>query len=106
LAKKGEKKIVQQDELLLRQALQELAKQAKSHFGFHEASNAKLETEKSEWGTNMDSVGQVFKVELYVYDDQRSLLNSGTMCLTRWPGTKKPPEVDGRFQDWSFHFRL
>ncbi len=64
------------------------------------------ELRAGDWGTDMNSMSQVFYFTLTLHEGVRSVQLTGHACLSEWPGANKPPEVTGRAGEWDFKFCL
>ena len=74
----------------------------------HNCPDAKADCkiEPSQWGTDMNSIGQVFNFHIVLHKDNETVGIIGHACLTEWPGTDKCPQVTGRAAEQGFEFFL
>ncbi len=89
-------------------AVMELAEQAKNHLGLPKDTRVRLEAVTGDWSVGGDDLGmgQVLYPKLVFRNNLFTRELAGHMCITTWPGTKDPPLVTGRFEDWNFRFNI
>ncbi len=85
--------------------MRNLIRVAREKYNFPKA-DADCKLEPGQWGTDMNSMGQVFAFSLELRESNRTVELAGNVCLTEWPGTDKPPQVTGSTGEWKFEFFL